>query len=228
MSFDAEGPRRGGEPFFLVPTPVLVFAGLFVAIHGALALLPATWRFAVENSGALWPRLFASEHWQDVAIGSAQLVAHGFLHAGWEHVLINVALLLAAAGQVNRASGPWGLWILFLICVAAGGLAHLAFYWGSDARVIGASGGAGGLLAAALRYRVRDVYEGERAAPISRQPVLGFTIFWIGLNAALYALDRLAIVPTDFAAIAHIGGYLAGLALAPYFARPQRPRLRAL
>ena len=216
---------RLDEPLFLVPSAVPIFAGVFVAIHAALQWAPVGYSQWAYQTLSLVPAKFLVDDTSVVALSFANLLTHALLHADWMHVLVNSALILAAAGPVQRNCGLFGLVVLFATCAIAGGIGHVAFYWGQTVTVIGASGGAAGLMAAALRYRTRRLSQGEIVAPISRSPVLPFTIFWIGLNAAFYIWDSIGGgFASGLASIAHIFGYLAGLFLAPLFVRGVRPK----
>ncbi|MBL9011237.1 MAG: rhomboid family intramembrane serine protease [Alphaproteobacteria bacterium] len=216
--------ERSPEPLFLVPIQVPAFAGLFVLIHVALMLVPLAYKSWAYASFALVPVRFLSDDSGMVALSAANLLTHGFLHYDWVHVLVNCGLLMAAAGPVNRNCGAFRMTILFSLCVIAGGLSHVAAYWGQNDAVIGASAGAAGLLAAAMRYRSRRLSMGEIVAPITHGPVLALTLFWIGINLALFLWDVLGGgAMSGLATIAHIGGYLAGLFLAPVFVLGARP-----
>jgi membrane associated rhomboid family serine protease len=216
---------RPDEPLFLVPPVVPVFAAVFVVAHAALQWAPPAYAAWAYQTLALVPaRFLASDVWV-VGLGFATLLTHALLHADWMHVSVNAALVLAAAGPVYRNCGLVGLIVLFSLCTIAGGAAHLAVYWGSNVTVIGASGGAAGLMAAALRYRTRRLSRGELVSPIARSPVLPFTTFWIGLNAAFFIWDSVGGgFASGLATIAHIFGYLAGLFLAPLLVRGARPQ----
>ena len=54
--------------------------------------------------------------------------------------------------------------------------------------------------------------------------MLAVTAFWIGINLALFLWDTLGGgAVSGFATVAHIGGFLAGLFLAPVFVLGARP-----
>jgi membrane associated rhomboid family serine protease len=216
---------RPEEPIFLVPAIVPIFAGTFVAVHAALSWAPPGYSAWAYQTLSLVPvRFLAADPWL-VALAFGNLLTHSLLHADWMHVLVNGALILAAAGPVYRNCGLAGLIVMFSLSTIAGGLGHVAVYWGESVSVIGASGGAAGLMAAALRYRTRRLSRGEIVSPISRSPVLPFTIFWISLNAAFFIWDSIGGgFASGLATIAHIFGYLAGLFLAPILVRGARPQ----
>jgi membrane associated rhomboid family serine protease len=215
-------PERLGEPLFLVPWPVPAFAFSFVVIHAVLQFGPFELKeFAYLNFPLVPVRFLDTEH---LLSALPTLVTYAFLHYDWFHVLVNVVLLLAAAGPVMRNCGVLRMWLLFLACSAGGALLHLAIFWGQPESVIGASGGAAGIIAAALRYRTRRLSQGEIVAPITRPPGWIFTLFWIGINLMFFIWDQIGGgAVSGYATMAHIGGYLAGLFLAPVFVRGARP-----
>lgn len=225
MTHDFPPPPRSAEPLFLVPWQVPAFAGLFIAIHAVVTFAPIAWKAWAYSSLSLVPAMFLTDDPARTWLSVADLLTYGFLHADWMHVIVNCALLMAAAGPVQRNCGTLGMFLLFALSTIGGGLAHLAVHWGESNPVIGASAGAAGLIGAALRYRARRLSQGEIVAPISRPPVITFTWIWIGLNAAFFLWDRFGGgVVTGFASIAHIGGYVAGLLLAGVLVKGARPR----
>ena len=224
MSHDFPPPRPS-EPLFLVPWQVPAFAGLFITLHAVVTFAPIGWKAWAYTSLSLVPSMFLTGDDARTALSVANLLTYGFLHFDWIHVIVNCALLMAAAGPVQRNCGTSGMIILFALSTIGGGLAHLAVHWGEANPVIGASAGAGGLIGAALRYRARRLSQGEIVAPMGRPPVITFTWLWVGLNAAFFAWDKLGGgVVTGIAAIAHIGGYLTGLVLAGVLVKGARPR----
>lgn len=218
-------PPRSAEPLFLVPWQVPAFAGLFVAIHLALQFAPPAYQGWVYATFALVPARLLTGDGGMTALAGANLLTYGFIHFNWTHVLVNVALLMAAAGPVNRNCGPVRMVFLFAVCAIAGGISHVLVYWGGNGPVIGASAGAAGLIAAAMRYRSRQLSRGEIVAPIMRPPVLTFTLFWIGINLALFVWDIMGGgAMSGYATIAHIGGYVAGLFAAPLLVKGAKAR----
>lgn len=224
------GPNPPSEPLFLVPWTVPAFAGTFLVIHAVLQISPSSWVNWAYSNLALLPYRFFGGDAVEIAHGVGTLFTYGFLHFDWLHVLVNVVLLMAAAGPVMRNCGVPRTWIMFLLCSAGGGVLHILVYtlisWGEPiAQVVGASGGAAGVIAAALRYRARRLSQGEIVAPAWKPPVLTFTIFWIGINGLLFLWDVIGGgAVSGFATIVHIGGYLAGLFLAPVLVKGARPR----
>lgn len=227
-------PREGGrQPALLLPAIVTALVGLMVAIHiaqtfvlGEDARLQFTLWFGFlpyrllepdQIPGGLWPLLWTP-------------VTHAFLHAGWEHLLFNMAWLAIFATPVARRYGPGDFLALFLICAAAGALAFLATTWGQLQFLIGASGGVAGLTGAAVRFMFQPLIIGKDPVTGDRR-VLGrrlaslrdlvtqprprnFILIWVVLNAAVPLLPLLGGEMVQIAWQAHLGGFFAGLVLA--------------
>lgn len=231
----------GPQPILLLPPVVTALCGLMIAIHIAASFLDAEGqRQLILWFGFIPLRLSAfSQNAADALPLIWTPVTHAFLHAGWEHLLINVAWLAIFATPVARRYGSLATAGLFLLSAVAGAAAFAltaALGFGSAVVLIGASGGVAGLTGAAIRFIFQPVLFGK--APGSEEPiVLGrqlatlgevwsnsrarmFTLVWIILNAAVPLLPM--FVPGMDAGIAwqaHLGGFIAGLLLVPLFER---------
>lgn len=235
----------GRQPILLLPGVVTVLGGLMLAIHIAAGFLddrgyeqllvwfgfvPFRLLSGFDAPGDLVPMLWTP-------------VTHAFLHANWEHVLINLAWFAIFATPVARRYGSTAVVGLFLLSAVAGAAAFtgtaLLMGPGQGIFLIGASGGVAGLTGAATRFIFQPVVVGRD--PETGQPVvlgrrlasLGelaanprsrwFALIWIVLNAAVPLLPIFADMQLSIAWQAHLGGFLAGWALAPRF--PPRRRI---
>ncbi len=151
----------------------------------AVALLAI---FGVELAGGVEPTCLA---WGlDPATPTlGRTLASLFLHAGWGHLLGNVAVLVAAGPLVERAVGSLRLLALFLLSGLAGVSLHALV--GGDV-LVGASPALCGLLAVAATIRPR-VW-------------LVFVVAFLGVNL-LQLLDGSA---GEVSVVSHIGGAFAG------------------
>jgi len=143
------------------------------------------------------------------------LLTHGFLHGDLGHLIMNSAFLLifgAITFRGVRALKGYGLkaficfWIIFWASVVVGGL----FQWGhwtlenaTYASAVGASGGVSGLFATA------------GWAIGGKKGMAQFAVAHVMLNILL------AFTAPGIAWAAHIGGYVAGAGLAPYWVKPE-------
>lgn len=139
------------------------------------------------------------------------------LHAGLFHLGMNLIMLVYTGRETEKALGPWGVLILYLVgAYAAAGAQWLA---GPQSQIpmIGASGAASAIVGA---YSL--LYGKSRARAIGPIPARVVHIAWLAAAwVAINLMTGLAFQSANIgiAAAAHIGGFLAGLALAkPLFA----------
>lgn len=219
MASFVEGPAR--QPFLRAPASVLGLIGVLVAAHLARVLAPAAVSEQILNDYALDPARYSSDtsSWLD---NIAPLFSHMLLHANATHIAINCVWLLAFGPVVARRFGGGPFILFFLLCGVLGALFFVALNWGADVGVIGASGAISGLMGAAIRMiRLRQPYLNVATLPllpIWSSQVLGFSAVWLAINLVTGVLGigtGGSIEPVAWQA--HMGGYLAGLALAGLF-----------
>jgi membrane associated rhomboid family serine protease len=149
------------------------------------------------------------------------LFTYMFMHAGWMHLIGNMAFLWVFADNVEDAFGHPAFLIFYLICGLAGAAAHIAFYPTSNVPLVGASGAVSGVLAS---YFI--------LFPKARITVMAYVIplrlpAWVVLGGWI-ALQFFSLFSTNpeaqaVAWWAHIGGFAAGLLMTLAL----RSRLRA-
>ena len=173
------------------------------AIVRDFALIPAAVTGKLELGGGLPPILSA--------------FTYMFLHGGWSHIIGNMLFLWVLGDNIEDAFGSVRFFFFYLLCGAAGGLAHLAMYPDSATPLVGASGAVSGVVAAYLMLR-----------PCAKITILlfGFVPLWIGSAWVLgfWALMQVWNVMSasggDTAWWAHLGGLLVGAGLTLVFRRP--------
>lgn len=242
MAGDGENASGAGgtgrEPIFLLPGAVAGLAGLLVAIH-----LAATIVLNPEGQGQLlfWLafqplRIVLAAQDATVALPLVWSVfTHAFLHAGWDHLLLNTAWLVIFATPVARRYGGGSMIAIFLLSAAGGAVLFAVTTLYQNLYLIGASGGVAGLTGAAIRFMFQPVLVGQDPAS-GRQVVLGrrlarwrdvwanpparyFTLIWLGLNAAVPLVPLFTGASVGIAWQAHLGGFAAGFLLVPLFER---------
>ena len=145
----------------------------------------------------------------------ATLLTSMFLHGGWFHILGNMWFLWVFGDNVEDAMGPWRFLGFYVLCGLAAAFAQVATDPGSPVPMVGASGAIGGVMGAyALLYpRARvhtfiflGFYMTTLAVP---------AVFMLGYWFVLQVVSGLpALGQTGGVAFwAHVGGFLAGLAL---------------
>ena len=139
------------------------------------------------------------------------LITHGFMHAGWMHLIGNMIFLWLFGNALNSRLGHvgYGASYLFFLLVAA-----MAHYYTANAPAVGASGAIAGVSGACLVYypfvRVRALVPLFYIYHRIRIPV----ILYIGFEFALNIWQELGGVQNGVAYMAHIGGYVSGFVLA--------------
>ena len=220
------------EPILRAPPIVIAFIALWTLIHiGSQFLSEQQYAWLIMNF-ALVPRLAIEFDWTNAGLldclrALVPFVSYAFLHGDFMHLLFNSVWFLIFATAVTRRVGTARFLTLSLIATIAAVLTHLVFHWNSPEPVVGASGAVSGLMGAAFRFIFVDpnatVARPPGRLPLLSRPVLMASAVWIALNVVLGATG---FTPEGFGAAiaweAHIGGFLAGLLLFPFFDRQRR------
>lgn len=197
------------EPAINLPWPVISLACALIGAHVA----------RVASGGDPTELALISEHGRESLWPG--LISHLIVHASWAHLFMNVLFIVAFGAPVARwlgtsLRGAATFFAFFIACgvVAALGFAGLArLTEGSAASwaLVGASGAASGLMAAAAR-----LVEGRgRLGSIGGRTVFAWTLGWALANAVLGVLPfSPGAEGLPVAWQAHIVGFLAGLPLA--------------
>jgi membrane associated rhomboid family serine protease len=188
---------------------LIAFAGIRDVAALAAGFIPGRFSGAVEVVGALpaWLTPFSAT----------------LLHADLMHLGFNMLMLVFCGRPTEAALGPIGLIVLYLVGAIVAALGQYLVDPASQAPMIGASGAVSAVLGA---YAL--LYGRQRRA--SADPRLNLAIHvlwlaagWIGLQL-LFGL-ALSREGASIAIAAHIGGFVAGLALAyPLLNLRHRPR----
>ena len=107
-----------------------------LAMTRDLALIPAAITGKVTLGGNLPPIL--------------SVFTYMFLHGGWSHIIGNMLFLWVLGDNIEDAFGSVRFFFFYMLCGAAGGLAHLFMHPDSVAPLVGASGAVAGVVAAYL------------------------------------------------------------------------------
>jgi membrane associated rhomboid family serine protease len=139
------------------------------------------------------------------------------VHAGILHLGFNLLIFIFCARLVEVSIGPACLVLLYLVGAYAAAGAQYLFEPHSVVPIIGASGAASAVIGAyALLYGQRQVQDWG-PIPGRLLHILWLAAAWIGLQLLLgFASGGMPGLPTGgtIAVPEHIGGFLAGLALA--------------
>jgi membrane associated rhomboid family serine protease len=148
-----------------------------------------------------------------------------FMHGGWVHIIGNLWFLWVFGDNVEDSMGPARFAVFYVLCGLAAVAAQSLVNPSSAVPMVGASGAIGGVMGAyALLYP---------RVPVHMLVVLGFYVDRVAVPAILMlgywfllqvigGLPRLQGDGGGVAFWAHVGGFLAGVALTPIFRSPQR------
>jgi rhomboid protease GluP len=142
------------------------------------------------------------------------LVTACFLHAGLVHLAFNMIALWQAGPLVERAVGSARMAPMYLLAGAFGNLLSVLYGWfgGTAGMTVGASGAISGVIAAALVVGWRSAgWRGPLTQAMAR---------WLGFVVLFGVLSNLGGGNIDNAA--HLGGAMAGAAIAALWKRGHR------
>ena len=142
------------------------------------------------------------------------LLSSMFLHSGWMHLLGNMAFLWVFGDNVEDSMGHWRFLLFYCACGVLASLTHAFSGIESISPLIGASGAVSGVLAAylLLHPRVKVII-----LVLMRLP-LRLRAYWIiGAWIGLQVYNVVTGTGGHVAWWAHIGGFVTGLVLIPFF-----------
>lgn len=140
-----------------------------------------------------------------------------FMHGGWFHVIGNMWFLWVFGDNVEDALGRPRYVAFYVLCGLAAVVAQVAIDPGSSVPMVGASGAIAGVLAAYVvlypRARVLTLVPIFIFIQFVELPAFLFIFVWFGMQllSGYASLGDMGEGGTAF--FAHIGGFIAGLAL---------------
>jgi membrane associated rhomboid family serine protease len=259
LDFSSSG-RPPREPVFSIPPAAVALAAALLLIQAALEFISPAGQAAIlldfgfipgRETLALWPsrlaELLAQSGSDARALDSARLwrattalhpglkpwtfLTYAFLHAGWQHVILNCVWLTAFGPPLARRFGTVRFFGFFLATSACASALHWAAAPMDFKPLVGASGAASGFMAGAARFMFQPGeplgrgprrFAPERAASLyelfTDRRALLFVGIWLATNVLFGAgAQALGLSDMPVAWIAHIGGFVGGLALFPLF-----------
>jgi membrane associated rhomboid family serine protease len=220
------------SPAINLPLVVGLTVGVLVAVH-----IARNW---ISEDVTVWsiylftfsPMRFNPANAIPFVAGSQwwSFLTYAFLHADWAHLLFNSIWLVIFGTPVARLFGAWRFLLIAALAAIAGAVAHLLVHWPDRTYLLGASGAVSGLLGAALPIMHGRGNIGKRVALkqtlslteyLQSGQALIFTLMWFALQLVPQFFVGLSAIMTDTAFLgerpvaweAHVGGFLAGLAL---------------
>jgi membrane associated rhomboid family serine protease len=200
-----ETPPPAREPILRIPPATGWLIAINVLVHVVRSLLPQAQSDLVENYLAV----HTSTLFQDFGlIDLVSLFTYQFLHGGWDHLGANMVFLLAMGPGVERPIGKVQYLIIYLSAGVAGALVEAAMANPDrDDILVGASASISGVFGALIviwrLYRMGD-------KPLG---LLRMAVLLIAMMAVTGILGIGAPEGQPIGWLAHIGGFLAGMAM---------------
>jgi membrane associated rhomboid family serine protease len=149
-----------------------------------------------------------------------------FLHGGFFHILANMWTLWIFGDNVEDRMGPLRFLAFYLCCGIASGVLLWMSSPDSELPTIGASGAIAGVLGAYLRLypraRILTLIPIFIIPFFFELPAYFFLGFWFISQLLNGTFSVGGAAATGVAWWAHVGGFLAGLAICPLFLRHER------
>jgi membrane associated rhomboid family serine protease len=186
-----------------------------VLVHLVRFLLPPARDDVVEQSLAV----HTSSLFHDFGpIDLVRLLTYQFLHGGWDHLAANMVFLLAIGPGVERPVGKIPYLVIYFASGIAGALVEGALADpGRDDILVGASASISGVFGALIviwqLYRLGD-------KPLGLVRMAGLLIAMMAITGIL-GVGAPEGTPVGW--VAHIGGFLAGMAMG-FVVRPGQRR----
>ena len=215
-----DNPRRHLTPYFgwtIIGINVLVFLWQ-ISLGGvsgerivySLGMIPAR----LFGQAQLVPELAITPAWTTVFTSM-------FMHGGWLHLGSNMLYLWIFGDNIEDSMGHARFLIFYLLCGVAAALAQGLINPASEIPMVGASGAIAGVLGGYILLHpgatVRVLIFLGFFVTVAHVPAL----IVLGIWFVLQLFSGLA-TPTDGGGVAfwaHIGGFVAGMALIPFFKR---------
>ena len=144
------------------------------------------------------------------------MITSMFLHGGWGHLGGNMLFLWIFGDNIEHRLGHLRFVLFYFVCGLAASIAHIVFNSGSAVPAVGASGAISGVLGGYLLMFPRN-----RVYVMTWGGVVGVpALFMLGLWIVMQFISGMTadVRGGGVAYMAHIGGFVAGLVLAPLFA----------
>ena len=150
------------------------------------------------------------------------LITSMFLHGGWMHLGGNMLYLWIFGDNLERVMGAAKYAVFYIVCGLAAGLAHILFAGGSTVPSVGASGAISGVLGGYLLMFPNNRVKVLTRGGVASVPALVVLGMWIVIQL-VSQLGSIAETSQGggIAYMAHIGGFVAGMALVKLFATRQ-------
>jgi len=224
-------PIRDENPTRSIPWVTLVFIAANIAVFIYENTLSASGLDALWGTWSIVPARLLADPFSPREL--ATVFTSMFMHAGWIHLIGNMLYLWIFGNNIEDRLGPVRFILFYLVSGIVGAAAQVVTAPGSTVPMLGASGAIAGVLAGYLLLypgasivTIIPVFFFIEVARVPAYLVIGFW-FVLQLGSGLASLGASAAAGGT-AWFAHIGGFVAGLALAlpVWYASRRRNRIR--
>ncbi len=209
-------PLRDSQPSYTKPYVTISLIGVNVAVFLYELSLD---HFSLNHFIALYALIPGRFH-----LGA--LLTSMFLHGGWLHLIGNMWFLWIYGDNIEDALGHAKYLVFYLLCGFAAGLVQLLPDPGSRLPTLGASGAIAGVMGAYLikfpRSRIVTLVPIFFFLTTVEIPASMMLIYWFAIQffSGVGSIGSARVSQGGVAWFAHIGGFLAGMALI-YLMRPR-------
>ncbi len=148
-----------------------------------------------------------------------------FMHGGWLHLIGNMWFLWIFGNNIEDSMGHGRFVAFYLLCGAAAAATQVLVDPQSRLPMVGASGAISGVLGAYIllypRVRVHTLVTLGFFVTSVALPAYVILGYWFVLQLLLGTVGALSRVEGGIAVWAHVGGFIAGLALIKLFVNPE-------
>lgn len=221
-------PLHDDNPTERFPFVTIIFIALCLSVFLYQESLPQKPGEAfVFHYGAIPVMLFGQASFPEDTVAaipaSLTLLTSMFLHGGWMHLLGNMLYLWIFGNNIEDAMGHAKYIVFYILCGILAALAHAMTDPSSQIPMVGASGAISAILGAYLLLF-------PRAHVLVLLPAIGMTRVAAGVVLGMWFVTQLVSGGMSVGAqgggvafFAHIGGFIAGMALIGLFKRPDVP-----
>lgn len=200
------GFQRGpgaGQPLLNLPPMVTALLVVTVAVYIVQMLLPLRLEQEMIFRFGFIPARFGGPLEDPLTLVTP--VTYMFLHGGLFHLIINMVFLASFGAGVERVTGGGNLLLFYIVSGIAGAFAQFLLDPASYVPMVGASGAISGLFGAVILMM-------NRIGGGNRQQLLILVVVWIGISV-VFGMTGMPGMGEEIAWAAHVGGFVAGLAL---------------
>lgn len=213
-------PLRDSQPSRTVPAVTAMIIAINVAVFLFEVSLDEFSRNHFVHAYGMTPETF---RWQT-------LFTSMFLHAGWMHLIGNMWFLWIFGDNVEDILGKWRYALFYVASGAAAAFVHLLANFDSRVPTVGASGAIAGVMGAYLlkfpHSTIKTLIFIVVFVQVVEVPAFWMLVYWLALQvlSGVGELGRNAVNEGGVAWFAHVGGFLAGMALISVFRTMPRYR----